>query len=220
MQLNVPISSAKSTSILIADALRSAILQGKLTSGQPLRQDEIAAEFNVSKIPVREAFVQLQAEGLIKLHPSRGAVVSNLTPAEVHEIYVMRLALEPLALEGAIPNMTPTHFMQLEHILARIDYEADLSKWAELNWEFHEGLYMPAQMPHLLNTIRALHHNVVRFWVYYLDREELLHSQAQHRAILEQCREANIERAVILLKQHLNDPVKIFALHEEKSRKD
>src|SRR5690606_18587548 len=83
------IAPAKNTPAMIADVLRSAILTGKLQSGQYLKQDEIAAELKVSKIPVREALVQLQGEGLVTMLPSRSARVSHLSLAEVDEIYTM-----------------------------------------------------------------------------------------------------------------------------------
>jgi DNA-binding GntR family transcriptional regulator len=165
----------------------------------------------VSKIPVREALVQLQAEGLVRLIPNRGAIVSSLTYKEVEEIYVMRLALEPIALRRAIPKMTALHFVHMEHILNRIDHETDLSKWAELNWEFHEALYTPAQMPHLLQITRELHHNVVRFLVYHIKEHQLSKSQQQHREILEKCRQGDVESACILLEKHLYDPAQMFA---------
>ncbi|MDX1995586.1 MAG: GntR family transcriptional regulator [bacterium] len=201
----------KNTSEMIATALRSAILRGKLQSGQALRQDEIAAQFNVSKIPVREALVQLQAEGLVKLNPSRGAVVSSLSLEEVDEIYTIRLALEPMALRRAFPNFTPRDFMQGEHILNKIDHETDLTRWAELNWEFHEALYRPAKMPHLLRTIHDLHNNVVRFLVHTIDRSQLDISQRQHRELLALCRAGDIEGACVLLQEHLCSPVTMFA---------
>ncbi len=208
--LNV-LQKAKNTAELIADALRSAILQGKLTSGQWLRQDEIAAKFNVSKIPIREALVQLQSEGLVQLLPNRGAVVSSLTQAQVEEIYTIRLALEPIALRRAIPRMTSTDFLQLDHILDRIDRETDLSKWAELNWEFHAALYAPAQMPLLLQTARDLHHNVVRLLVYLIRDSHLRESQRQHRELVMLARRGELDAACALLERHLREPSQFFA---------
>jgi DNA-binding GntR family transcriptional regulator len=205
------IQRTKNTAELIADALRSAILRGKLKSGQSLKQDEIATEFKVSKIPVREALVQLQAEGLVRLIPSRGAIVSSLTLAEVDEIYTMRHALEPIALRRAIPNMTAADFDEMEHLLNKIDHETDLSKWAERNWEFHEALYRPANMPHLLQTTRELHNNVVRFLIYYISDTQLKKSQQQHRELLKLCRARDVENACALLLEHLRDPVQMFA---------
>jgi len=205
------LQKAKNTAELIADALRSAILQGKLASGQWLKQDEIAAKFSVSKIPIREALVQLQSEGLVQLLPNRGAVVSSLTQAQVEEIYTMRLALEPIALRRAIPCMTPADFLQLDHILDRIDRETDLSKWAELNWEFHAALYAPSQMPLLIQTARDLHHNVVRLLVYLIRDAHRQESQRQHRELLTLVRRGELDAACALLERHLREPAQFFA---------
>lgn len=208
---SVNIQYSKNTPDLIADALRSAILQGRLKEGQALRQDEIAAAFKVSKIPVREALVQLQSEGLVRLNKNRGAVVSTLTFNEVEEIYTMRLALEPIALRRAIPKMRASDFVQAEHILNKINHTADHRTWAELNWEFHESLYIPAQMPHLIQTVREFHNNVVRFLVHYIKDDQLAKSQAQHRDLLALCRAGDVEAACTLLHQHLQDPPTLFA---------
>ena len=205
------IKPAKNTANLIADALRSAILQGKLQSGQSLRQDEIANEFSVSKIPVREALVQLQGEGLVDLIPSRGALVSKLDYAQVAEIYVMRIALEPVALRQAIPNLKETDLLKAAAILDQIDNESDMSKWAELNWEFHATLYHVSNLPRLIHTTQTLHNNVARYLLLnYLDKDYLQESQNQHREILALCRDGNADGAVQKLIDHLSDPVDVF----------
>ena len=102
---------SQNTADRIAEALRKAILQGQLHSGQSLRQDEIAATFQVSKIPVREALFQLQAEGLVDIIHNRGAIVTSLNTAEIEELYTMRIALETIALRRAIPRMTTADFL-------------------------------------------------------------------------------------------------------------
>jgi len=206
------IQSPKNTSNMIADALRSAIMQGKLEIGQSLRQDEIATEFNVSKIPVREALVQLQGEGLVKLMPGRGAMVSELTFAEVDEIYTMRRALEAIALQKALPLLTTADFSEAEVILERIDSTADRSQWAELNWEFHEILYRPANMPRLIHTTRTLHNNVARYLLLrHLDDDYLAESQRQHRELIDACRAHDAEQAIKVLEHHLDDPARVFS---------
>src|SRR5262245_14717010 len=137
----------------IADALRADILRVKLQDGQPLKQDEIAAQFGVSKIPVREALVQLKAEGLVNFYPNRGAFVSELSAAEADQIYVMRIALETAVLARAIPHLTVSHFKHAGEILAAIDHEENIAKWGELNWEFHATLYSPAGLPRVMDTL-------------------------------------------------------------------
>jgi DNA-binding GntR family transcriptional regulator len=203
----VQISTTQSlpiTAELIADSLRSDILHGRLKSKQPLRQDEIAATFGVSKIPVREALFQLKAEGLVTFAPNRGAAVSELSPAEVDEIYTMRIALETIALRRAIPHLTIANLSQAETILQTIDREHHVTRWADLNWEFHATLYKPANLPRLMEAVKILHVNVARYLVIYLaGMDYQATSQREHHQILAVCRQGQAEVATTLLEQHL-----------------
>jgi DNA-binding GntR family transcriptional regulator len=188
----------------IADYLRADILRGNLKSAQALKQDEIAAQFGVSKIPVREALVQLKAEGLVNFYPNRGAFVSELSAAEADEIYVMRLALETAVLARAIPNLTVAELKHAEEILNAIDHEENIAKWGELNWEFHATLYAPAGLPRLMDTLKALHTNIARYLVLYLaGMTYQKKSQKEHRAILAACRHGDTEKAIRVLEVHL-----------------
>jgi DNA-binding GntR family transcriptional regulator len=192
------------TSQSIADALRADILRGKLQDGQPLKQDEIASQFGVSKIPVREALVQLKVEGLVDFYPNRGAFVSELSAAEADEIYIMRIALEKAILARAIPDLTVAHFKRAAEILATIDNESNIAKWGELNWEFHATLYSPAELPRVMETIRTLHTNIARYLVLYLaGMDYQKKSQREHRALLQACRAGDVEKAEVILEEHL-----------------
>lgn len=190
---------------LIAATLRNAILQGRYRANEPLRQDTLARDLGVSKIPLREALVQLKAEGLVTLLPKRGAVVSRLSGSEVAEIYAMRIALETVAIERAMPGLGQADLIRARSVLEIIDCEADRAQWGELNWEFHATLYQAAQMPLLLQTIQTLHNNVNRYLIIYLDRLSGLDlSRKQHWDLLDACREKDLPRATAVLKTHLN----------------
>lgn len=198
------VKSPGNTPEMIANALRSAILQGRFRSSEPLRQDRIAEEFGTSKIPVREALVQLRAEGLIRFSPNRGAVVSELSQEEVDEIYTMRIALETKALERSIPGLRPADLIRAQGVLDVMDTEDDQTRWSELNWEFHATLYQAARMPRLLNTIEVLHNNVARYLVIYLKSLRAQPtSQKEHRSILDSVRRKKTDEAVGRLHHHL-----------------
>ena len=189
---------------LIANALRNAILQGRYKANQPLRQDRIAEELGVSKIPLREALVQLKAEGLVSFMPNRGAVVTELSAKEVDDIFTMRIALETKALERAIPNLRPADFIRAKSVLEILQKEEDRTQWSELNWEFHATLYQASQMPRLLSTIQTLHNNVTRYLIIYLDRLSAQDiSQKEHLAIFNACQKRNIDAATKQLTNHL-----------------
>jgi DNA-binding GntR family transcriptional regulator len=196
--------SNRATSSLVADALREAILKGVLKGGLQLRQDALATELGVSRIPIREALKRLEAEGLVTIHPNRGAVVSELSGEEVQEIYQIRILLESAALRLAIPNMTQTTFIQTEGILNSMDSETDAVRWIDLNREFHSALYSPASRPRLLNLINTLRTNVDRYVIIYVS---LLNNkgeaQREHSLILEASKRGNEEAAVRALEEHL-----------------
>ncbi|WP_034343496.1 GntR family transcriptional regulator [Deinococcus misasensis] len=196
--------SPSSTPEMIANALRQAIIQGKYRGGEPLRQDEVASEFGVSKIPVREALYQLKAEGLVTFIPNRGSVVSELSIEEVDEIYLMREALEPTLLVRSIPALTPTDFIRARGLLDVMDETEDPASLAELNWEFHATLYGAANLNRLLESIRVLHTNSARYMAIYLGGEDRNKtSQQEHRNLLQACTEKDLDRSRALLIEHL-----------------
>ncbi|MEM8859224.1 MAG: GntR family transcriptional regulator [Chloroflexota bacterium] len=201
--------ATKSTADLIADTLRNAILQGELEIGQPLRQDQIAADLNVSKIPVREALAQLRKEGLVEIRPNRGAIVSSLSFEEIEEIFAMRLALESVALKKAIPNMTEGDFAGAERILLALDRTDTIKEWINLNWEFHQALYRPSRMFRLLETVTSLNANVTRYVTLsgWWDIDYLAKPQKEHWQILEYCQQQETDLAVTLLEMHLGGPI-------------
>jgi DNA-binding GntR family transcriptional regulator len=199
-------SSQQGTPEVVAAILREAILRGILQGGQLLRQEEIAAQLGVSRLPVREALRQLEQEGLVIYRLNRGALVSALSASEVQEIYEIRSQLESLALRLAIPKMTAETFQQASALLGRTDHEMDVSHWGELNRIFHLTLYAPAQRPRLLSLITTLHRNVDR----YLRMEMVVlqykeRSQQEHRRILEACQQRDQNAAIELLIRHIED---------------
>ncbi|NDJ21138.1 FCD domain-containing protein [Nostoc sp. B(2019)] len=195
----------RSTPDLIADALREAILQGIFQEGQSLRQDEIATQFGVSRIPVREALKQLEAEGLVTLHLNRGAMVSVLTAAEAQEICEIRSALEVKAIQIAIPKLGEVDIEKAAVILEATDQATDAGILAKLNWEFHATLYTAAERPRLLMMIKNLHVNCdryVRVQLTQMDYHE--RSQKEHYQLLDACRQRDPKATVRLLKRHID----------------
>lgn len=193
-----------STPDVIAAQLRSAILRGHYQNDEPLRQDTIAAEYGVSKVPIREALVQLKSEGLVTFKTNRGAFITTLSPEEADEIYTMRRALETLALERAIPNLSKVDLAKAGGILDVIDAEDDPAQWGHHNWAFHACLYRAANMPIMLDTIERLHVNVGRYLVLYLSNMDFQDaSQEEHRAILDACRKQDAKTAIAHLTAHL-----------------
>lgn len=201
----IVLQQQRSTPDLIAEALREAIVRGIFQEGQSLRQDEIATQFGVSRIPVREALRQLEAEGLVTLHLNRGATVSALSPAEAQEIFEIRSALEVKAIQLAIPKLTASDLEKASEILAQTDQVTDAGMLAKLNWEFHATLYAAAERPRLLTMIKTQHLNVDRYVRLQMSQIDYLDcSQKEHYQLLEACQQQDTKAGVRLLKRHID----------------
>jgi DNA-binding GntR family transcriptional regulator len=198
---------------MVADVLRDAIMRGLLRGGQPLRQDQLSAQFGLSRIPVREALRQLEGEGLVTVIPHRGAVVSELSLGELQQICEIRIALETTALRLAIPNLDENHLEQAAAILRATDAGTDvLEHWSMNNWLFHSALYSPARRPRLLSLIKQLHDHVDRYLRLHVS---LLNYKAkgqdEHWRLLYACRSSDTALAVAILEQHIADVATLLA---------
>jgi DNA-binding GntR family transcriptional regulator len=202
---------------MVADGLRQGILSGALESGQPLRQEQIAKDFEVSIVPVREALRRLAGEGLVTLSPNRGATVSEISYEEAKEITEIRIALESLALKLSIPNMTEEDFRRAEEILDLCDAEGDPAAYAALNWRLHRVLCEPTHRPRLMTMIRSLHASFDLYARRYPAAWMSLKvpAQQQHRQILEACRRGDAAAAVVALEHDIRAGFLEVARHME-----
>lgn len=105
--------------------LLDAICGGRLRKGDRLIAEDIASEIGMSRMPVREAFRRLDAQGLVTLRPNRGAVVGGLDIDELHEVFEMRSALEGLAVRVAVARIGERQLAALERMLDEMDYYRD-----------------------------------------------------------------------------------------------
>ena len=202
---------------MVADGLRRGILSGALVSGQPLRQEQIAKDFEVSTVPVREALRQLAGEGLVTLSPNRGARVSKVSYEEAKEITEIRIALEALALKLSIPNMAEEDFRRAEEILYLCDAEEDPAAYAALNWRLHRAFCEPAHQPRLMTMIRSLHASFDLYARRYPAAWMSLKVPAQqkHRQILEACRRGDATAAAVALEHDIRAGFLEIARHME-----
>ena len=205
--VNAPSSLRRATTTpdLVADTLREEILRGVLAPGQPLRQEELAERFGVSRLPVRDALLRLEAQGLVHVYPNRGAFVISLSAEEVREIYEMRILLEGDLLERAVPRMTADHWRRIDAAHAESTRSANGPDWVEGDWRFHRALYEPADRPRQLATIDQLRGTVARYWTV---RSALPGRSsewlADHDAIVEACRARSSVAARRRLEGHLH----------------
>jgi len=196
----------------VAQALRTAIANGTLAAGQPIVQEEIAARYQVSRMPVREALQQLEAEGLVVIYAGRGAFVTTLTPAEIAEIYEIRSLLEVDLLRRAFPALTPPILQQAEAILQQLDGAQESSAWSELDQAFHATLYEPAQRPRFLELVTTLRRQVTHlFYLVNTPAEYRSRFQREHRQIVDACRVGDLPGALAALEAHLRDSYQAIA---------
>lgn len=191
---------------MIYEQLRQAIIEGTFSSGDPLRQDQIAKDYGVSKIPVREALVQLESDGFVEMFSGRGAFVARLSASQAEEIYLMRIALEPILLERAIPLTTDTNWIRAGGILAALEAEElPFLQWHALDFEFHTALYNHADLPTMKKLVANLHRNLARYYSVYetLGTGFRAEGEIEHRKILEACQARDIETAIDMLRNHL-----------------
>jgi DNA-binding GntR family transcriptional regulator len=201
----MPASSlAQTTSSAVTQLLRQSLDHGRWASGAPLRQEEIATELGVSRVPVREALFQLQAEGLVEMVPNKGMFVRNATDAELREWFRLRLLIEGDLLADAVPLHTAATINRVETIQAALDKARSVADWIAGDREFHEALYAPAQRPESMAIVRRLRHLVDRF--YFARMKPTTRAQGwheEHHALLRAVRRRDAAAAGRVLQQHL-----------------
>lgn len=190
-------------------ALRERILSGAFAEGAPLRQDALAAELGISRIPVREALRQLEAEGLVTFSPHCGAVVSTLSIEEMEELFEMRALLESELLRRAVPRLTEADHDRADAILEAYEaaFEAgDVAEWGALNWRFHSTLLAAADRPLTLGVVANLHDQSERYtrMQLALTHGELRASDEHHR-IAAAARAGDADEAASLIRRHVLD---------------
>lgn len=148
---------AQSASERIAAELRTRILKGDLPPGVRIRQEEIAEEFGVSRLPIREALRILESGGLIRLVASTGAWVASMSPAELEESYRIRERLEPLLLGLAVPFHNAASLSEIEKVADAVERAETVEQFVDLDRKFH---LMTFEGPPV-DTLRSM---VVRLW--------------------------------------------------------
>lgn len=200
----INIAQTASASSIVFNALRKAIIDGDLSDGEPLRQDEIAKLFNTSRIPVREAISRLEEQGLVKTERYKGAVVSALTAEDMAEIFDFRAVIEPEIMRHAVPNMTDEDLQTARDYCGRFAQSDDPAEWGDLNREFHTALFAASDLTFHQEVAQNAINRVERFLRYRLtsdNRKDL--SNAEHQEILEACEARDAKRAAKLTRDHI-----------------
>ncbi|MDF3933915.1 GntR family transcriptional regulator [Pseudomonas citronellolis] len=189
--------------------LLDAICKGQYRTGDRLIAEDIANDIGMSRMPVREAFRRLAAEGLVTLRPNRGAIVSGLNLEEMREVFEMRSALEGLAIRLAVPKLNERHLSRLERLLDEMDdYRDDSAEWVGRHRAFHEYLCSLAERPRLLRQINALYSVIephMRLWLQHVDKP--MSAREEHAVILDALRSGDAREAERVLCEHIEGTV-------------
>lgn len=139
IKVNGPIPAHLARSV-IEETLRAAILDGRLPRSTALRQQELADLFGVSRMPVREALRQLEAQSLLNVVPHKGAVVAPLIDNDAVETYALRSVLESFALRLSIPLLDDSDLARAAQYIEQLEAQTDYSEIGKLNRLFHMSL--------------------------------------------------------------------------------
>lgn len=189
----------------VLDEIRNAISTGRLKPGTPVRQDALANELGVSRVPVREALRILEGEGQVLYQPYKGYAVAELDLHEVAELYMIRRLLESKAIKAGVPLLTDTQLTTLETLVEDMEVlnDADIDLLARLNHEFHFLIFESCGLTRLIHHIRLLWDasNAYRS-VYFLDEHHHQQVHDEHRMLLEAARRRDAAGVVAIQDTH------------------
>jgi DNA-binding GntR family transcriptional regulator len=188
---------------LVTKAIRQRILSGELAPGEPLRQEALADELGVSRVPIREAITRLTGEGLLFNVPHKGAYVAQLSVEEVQETFEIRLRLEPWLFSLAIPHISDAEIDKAATLVNEMD-QAESGVWGQLNWRLHETLYLPAQRDITLQMLRVLHDRSDRYFRFQVVQVPIREqSHDEHMGLVDACRKRDAKLGAKLLENHV-----------------
>lgn len=190
----------------IADGLRNAILHGDYSPGERIVQDQLAAKYGGSRIPVREALRQLESEGLVRLVANTGAWVASLTMAECSEIYQTRELLEPLLLRYSAETIIGEKIAALTDTAKQMEESVDIESFLELDRAFHLTMYQGASTAMLRELVGRLWNTTQPYRRAYTklvgdDNRRIFHSE--HHAMVTALRDGDLDLAENVLSMHI-----------------
>jgi DNA-binding GntR family transcriptional regulator len=185
--------------------LREAIICGELAPGTRLVLEELSQRYNVSMTPIREAFSLLESEGLIAQSPHKGAVVAGMDREDLLELYAIRAAVEELATLQGVPRLAEEDLRAMSSLLDALErFDGPQDGFLDIDKQFHRVVYRAAGSPRWLETIETLWQRSRRYMLASTSvRGAVASLHADHRAILQACREHDAARAAAVVRDHL-----------------
>lgn len=198
------------TSALIVDSMRERLMNHEFDESEMIRQERLAKEYNVSLSPVREALIQLEAEGLLTLVRHHGYAITMLSIDDIQQLYELRALIEVELVKHAIPKLTESDIAtakQLHEAMKKIYKRGtQTTAWTKINWQFHTTLYKPAEKAQLFAVIENVYQNINRYVHMQLKLRssvDLARSIKEHGELLEYCEAGEADKAAQLLRGHV-----------------
>jgi DNA-binding GntR family transcriptional regulator len=204
---------------MLTDEIRTGILTGAFEEGQYLRQPTLARKYGVSQGAIREALRTLEAEGLVESKPRLGARVSRLSVEEIRELWELRLLVEKLLVQHAVPAFTGQDLVQATTLASAMEQEHEPARWLELNRQFHNCLYEPSGRLRILRfatNLRTMMDRYLRVRLGVLRLFEV--ATKEHRQILAAFKSRNVPLAMRRLEAHLQRTADSIVAFLERSR--
>jgi GntR family transcriptional regulator, rspAB operon transcriptional repressor len=198
-----PSSNGRNTAA-VYERVREAILEGAIAPGATMSQVALAEELGISRTPLREALRMLQSEGLIEAERNRRVRVAAVSPADLEELCIMRVALEAEAIRLAVPRMTGEDLARLEGHMAEMAHFAeakDYRRWNVPHQAFHLALTSPAG-ERFASVLTQLFDHAERYRRMHIGHGPSAWATKDHRAILDACKSGDRDAAGRLLGEH------------------
>jgi DNA-binding GntR family transcriptional regulator len=196
--------------------LRAQLARGRFAPGERVGVDRLAAEFDISPLPVREALRVLLAEGRVEYSPHRGYRVAKLSLADVEENFLICRLLEGEALRRGVPAMTDEAIAHMGRLLETLEHPPDdtaLWEHVALHQDFHFVPIEHAGLPRLVAELRRLWDHTDHYRALYFFRDEVARHalQREHREIFHACSERDAERVNELMNLHRDHAIRGMA---------
>lgn len=185
--------------------IRNRIISGEYPGGMRINSNEIAAKLGCSRIPIREALRQLEAEGFVTMLPNRGATVAVLSPESVEDLFRIRSSLELLALEHSIDRFDESALVELTILKERMDrVRSDPAVWVEHHDRFHQFIARMAGRERLQAEIERIHRAVRPYTLLYVSSGLMVEEpHNNHQMIVDVLRTGNKREVMRVMRSHL-----------------
>lgn len=198
----------------VLEKLRRRLIEGTLTPGDVIGVDQLAREFEISALPVREAVRVLVAEGRVEHSPHRGYRVRRLEYGDVEEMYLMCSLLEAEAIRRGVPRMGASEIERMRSLLGQLETDGGLPLWQRVavHQDFHFVPMEPAGLPRIIATLRRLweHTDHYRSLHFFHGRDGSPVVYHDHHELLRACETGDGEQAVAIMDRHREHVLALF----------